>query len=181
MLGCEMVCPLPIGSGASSYALCHSPVGTNRWRGVSSNARSTARSPMPFPRIVSTSRWRAPRNLSGCAPNNRASRLRAPGSQLLPPLLRRAQDVVVREIEMQWRDRDVPLVDRAKVGVLFPGPGDLPATDPEDLATPGILHRLERVRVGAPAESREPHAPDLVRRQWWQVHVQQGVGRETLE
>ena len=32
--GCEIVCPLPIGSGASSYARCRTPVGTKRCRGV---------------------------------------------------------------------------------------------------------------------------------------------------
>jgi len=46
--GCEIVCPSPMGSGASSYARCETACGTKAWRGIWSKARSTSRLRIPF-------------------------------------------------------------------------------------------------------------------------------------
>ena len=127
---------------------------------------------MPFSRSVSTSRRRAPRNL-------------APSTVPATTSPRASQHAVVREVEMQRRDRDVALLDRAEVGVLLAGPGDRAAADPVDVATPRILHRRERTASTRACPSRVSlHASDSVGRHRRKVHVEQrvrGKGRQRRE
>ena len=56
--GCEIVCPWPIGSGASSYARIASASSTKMWRGTAVSAASTTSSRIPCSRRRSTIRAR---------------------------------------------------------------------------------------------------------------------------
>src|SRR5690348_9223741 len=79
---------------------------------------------------------------------------------------------------MEGSHRNVSLLDRTKVGVLLPGPARVPTTDPEYLASPGIPHRGDRIRVDAPPESREAntlHGSVLDRQK---IHVEERVRRK---
>src|SRR5687768_8746234 len=82
---------------------------------------------------------------------------------------------------MERRHRDVTFLDGAKIGILLTAPADLAAADPEYLASPWILHRLQRSGVHAAAQTRETHPANLVALEWRQVHVEQRVGRKGVE
>src|SRR5471030_1304004 len=76
---------------------------------------------------------------------------------------------------MEWRHGDIPVLDGAEVGIIFAGPDDGTSTDPEDLAIPRILHRLDGPGEDAASEPREPRPFDAIRRNGRQVHVEQRV------
>src|SRR5687768_4032067 len=82
------------------------------------------------------------------------------------------------EVEVKWRDRDVAVADGLEVGIGAAGPGGASAADPEDGATPGVFHRLQRVRVDPAPELREASPADAARGYWRQVDVQQRIARQ---
>ncbi len=94
MYGCEIVCPAPTGSGASSYAAPTSAAGTKQCRGTAAMAARVRRSRMPRAAIcTATMRRRSVRRASirtaaSALPGNRLRR-RARGRRIAPAALAR--------------------------------------------------------------------------------------------
>ena len=101
----------------------------------------------------------ASRRAAAAAPRSSSS------TGFAPPFARRPEDVVVGDVEVQRRHRDVAVLDGAEVRVVLAAPTDRAAADPVDRPAPRILHRRERAGIDATAEPRELHALHVVGRQ----------------
>src|SRR5438874_1520507 len=127
--GCEMVWFAPIGSAPGPYALLATTGDTNRWRGTSRIACRIRGSVTPRAatcRSTISARW--------CAKS-------ASFGDFAKKLLERLQSrnrIVVRQIEMQRRDRNVAVLDGLEVGAFAGMPRRWIAADPVVLPTARI-------------------------------------------
>src|SRR3990172_3644907 len=96
------------------------------------------------------------------------------------PSLEGSQRRVIRQVEMDRRDRDVVLLDglQVRAGDVLPPEGI--AADPEILPSARIALLHDRLAVDAFPLARDPHSPDLARRDVGKVHVQKRVLRKPL-
>src|SRR5437867_164605 len=144
-----------MGSAVSSYARWRTASGTKRCLGVAAKARETHHT------------------CRGCCL-----------SLLLPseiPLSDDLEQLVVRQVHVQWRDGDVAVLQCLEVGVGASGPRHPPAADPVNLAAPGVLHRRDLFVKDPAAEVRDLHALHLIPRNGRQVDVEQRFAGEILD
>src|ERR1051326_3722473 len=148
MYGCEIVCFDPIGSAPGPYAFAATSCGTKRWRGTSRIAARTRSSLIPR-----AATCRSTISARRCA-SSRSSAFCDGGKKLLERLwpLKR---FVMRQIEMQRRDRDVSVFHRFEVRPRSRMPRRLATTDPVGSPSPRIRPLDHALGVDPSSELRD--------------------------
>src|SRR5882757_9771756 len=97
------------------------------------------------------------------------------------PLPHDFEQLVIRQIDVEWGDRDVAVLQSLKVGVRTARPGHAPAADPMNFASPRDPHRRDLFVKDAAPQVRHLHALDLIAGNRWQVDVEQRLAREVFD
>src|SRR2546426_945102 len=83
------------------------------------------------------------------------------------------EQLVVRQVDVQRCDRDVPVFQRLEVRIGTTGPGHPPSADPVDLAPPRVFHRGDFLVKDSTPQIRDLHAFYLIAWDRWQIDIEQ--------
>src|SRR5690348_13170095 len=176
--GCEIVWPLPIGSGESSYARIASASSTKMWRGTAFIAESTASSRMPSVRSRSIIRARV---RSDVMPLPLVPLLPAPGAAIIgrpvlsgiEPRADAAHLLAIGEVDLQRRHRNPAVLDGVEIGPLARVGRRARGADPVDRFAARALHAHDVLGLVPASEPRDPITLHVLARDVGNVDVQE--------